>query len=87
MNNAIAVAGPEIVERALGFIPAQDRDTWVKVGMAVKSELGDVGFDLWNRWSQTATNYDERDAKAVWRSLSCEGRVTLGTLFYLARQH
>ena len=33
---------------ALYSIPAEDRDTWVQMGMAIKSELGDGGFDLWD---------------------------------------
>ena len=28
---------------ALYSIPAEDRDTWVQMGMAIKSELGDGG--------------------------------------------
>ena len=34
----------------------------VRMGMAVKSELGDAGFGLWNEWSQTDETYNERDA-------------------------
>ncbi len=28
------------VEAALSYIPAHDRDLWVRMGIAVKSELG-----------------------------------------------
>lgn len=38
------------VERALTFIDANDRDTWIMCGMAIKSEFGDAGFDAWDRW-------------------------------------
>ena len=33
------------VEHALTFIDATDRDTWIKCGMAIKSEFGDSGFN------------------------------------------
>jgi putative DNA primase/helicase len=52
--------------------------------MAIKTELGDAGFDIWNCWSQTADNYRERDARDVWKSFR-GGGVSLGTLFYYAR--
>ena len=56
------------IESAISFIPAIDRDVWVEVGMAVKSELGDSGFDLWDRWSSYEDSYNEASAKAVWKS-------------------
>ncbi len=30
------------IREALQFIPATDRDTWLKMGMAIKSEAGDA---------------------------------------------
>lgn len=71
----------------MASIPADDRATWVRVGMAVKAELGDAGFDLWDRWSQMSDGYRERDAAAVWRSISVGHGVTVATLFWLARDH
>lgn len=79
-------ASPIEIEQALLSIPAQDREVWVQVGMAIKAELGDAGFDIWNAWSQTADNYKERDARDVWKSFH-GGGVSLGTLFYYARLH
>jgi putative DNA primase/helicase len=60
---------PDRIREALGFIPADDRDTWVKMGMAIKSEVGDAGFDLWDGWSQQADTYNSRDARDVWKSI------------------
>jgi len=71
---------------ALRYIPADDRDIWVRAGMALKSELGDAGFSLWDDWSQTAGNYTERAARDVWRSIK-PGPVQIGTLFHIAREH
>lgn len=72
---------------AIRAIPADDRDVWVRVGMAVKSYLGDEGWSIWNDWSQTSEKYNPRDARDVWRSISDNGGITVGTLFKLARDH
>lgn len=72
---------------ALSFIPSHDRDTWVRMAMAVKSEFAEDGFDLWDTWSQTADSYDPRAAKAVWRSVGAAGKVGIGTLFHEAKAH
>lgn len=70
---------------ALSFIPAVDRDLWVKMGMAVKAELGEPGFVVWDDWSQQADNYDAHDARDVWKSIKSGGKVTGGTLFHEAK--
>ncbi|MGJ8522278.1 hypothetical protein R84981_000963 [Carnimonas sp. R-84981] len=70
---------------ALSFIPADDRETWVNIGNAVKTEYGDEGFQPWDDWSQQSDAYKASDAKSVWRSLT-PGHVTLGTIIKLAQQ-
>ena len=73
------------IQSALSYIPADDRETWVAMAMAVKSEIGDAGFDLWDSWSRTASNYNAAAARSVWRS--CRGAgVTVGTLFHEAKR-
>ena len=75
------------IEDALRVIPAEDRETWIRIGMAIQHELGDEGFDLWDNWSKTAESYNERVAKHMWRSFSPNGGITIGTLYALAKQH
>jgi putative DNA primase/helicase len=75
------------VRHALSFIPAEDRDIWVRMGMAVKAGLGESGFELWNEWSQQAESYTARDARDVWNSFHADGKVTLGTLFHEAKEN
>lgn len=72
---------------ALSSIPAEDRDLWVRMGMAVKSELGEAGFDLWDQWSRSSARYRERDARSVWRSIRPYGGVTVTALYAEARRH
>lgn len=71
---------------ALTYIDAADRDLWLKMGMAIKSELGEHGFDAWDAWGQTADNYSATDSKTVWRSIRSDGKVGIGSLFHEAKQ-
>jgi putative DNA primase/helicase len=66
---------------ALSFVPPHDRDTWVRMGMALKSEFGEDGFEAWDAWSQGADSYNAKSAKAVWRSINAAGKLGIGTLF------
>ena len=76
---------------ALSSLPSDDRDIWIKVGIALRRELGDDdGKTLWMEWSLKSDKFDEDDALATWNSLKVEDReraVTLGTVFHLAMAH
>lgn len=74
------------IRAALSHIGADDRDMWIRMGTAVKDEMGEDGFHLWDEWSQTSGNYNARDAKASWKSFKA-GHISIGTLFYHARQN
>ena len=71
---------------ALSYVDAADRDVWLKMGMAIKSELGEHGFDTWDAWGQSADNYNATDSKTVWRSIRPDGKVGIGSLFHEAKQ-
>lgn len=86
LSHRSAEADRSDVEAMLYSIPAEDRDTWVRCGMAVKAALGDAGFSVWDAWSQTAKNYSANAARDVWRSIK-DGAVGTGTLVHLAREH
>lgn len=43
---------------ALALIPADDRDTWIRVGHYLHN-LGELGFELWEEWSRTSDAFDE----------------------------
>lgn len=76
-----------MIDAALYSIPADDREIWVKCCMAIKSEMGDEGFQLWDGWSQQSPTYKAADAKSVWRSCKAGGGITIRTLYKLAREH
>jgi len=80
---------PEIVKEALDHILNNDvgYDTWVRMGLACHSALGDAGFDLWDEWSQKSSKYDAAFTAKTWRYFKPGGGVTVGSLFYLAAQN
>ena len=71
--------------KALVVVSPDDRDTWVRMGMAIKAELGDDGFSTWHRWSQRGASYNERDARDVWKSIDQDGGITIASLFAEAK--
>jgi putative DNA primase/helicase len=73
------------IRDALCFIPADDRDIWLRMGMAIKSEVGDAGFELWERLEPASDSYNAHDARATWKSINANGKVTAGTLFHEAK--
>jgi hypothetical protein len=74
----------ERVRDALSAIPSDDRDLWLQIGMALKSEFGDAGFDPFQAWAQRSAKYDDHDCRRVWASIKPEGGITIATLFYHA---
>jgi len=75
------------VRAALSVIPAHDYSTWVDMAFALKHGFGDAAFEIWDEWSRTASNYDERAARATWRSAKEFGSKTLVSLFWAAQRH
>jgi putative DNA primase/helicase len=86
--SATMTADRSRIASALSCIPSGDRDLWVKMGMAVKSELpDDEGFAVWSDWSQGDDKYRERDAMTVWRGIDSGGSVSIGSLFFEAKEN
>lgn len=56
------------LESALASVNADERETWVRMALALKS-LGNRGFLLWDEWSKTSDKYDREDSLRVWNSL------------------
>jgi putative DNA primase/helicase len=74
-------------EGMLSFVDGcEDRETWVAIGMALKSEFGDPAFDAWERWSANAANYSAPACRSSWRGFKAHnGGYTIGTLVKLAK--
>ncbi|WP_434776851.1 LPD7 domain-containing protein [Neisseria sp. Ec49-e6-T10] len=80
------MTGTNEIRTALDYVDSHDRDLWLKMGAALKDELGEEGFPIWDQWSSSAQNYNARAAQATWKSLK-QGHVRINTLFYTAMQN
>lgn len=87
-------ATKERIMAALPFISARERETWVRIGIAL-SNCG-FPFEVWNEWSQwddqrkriRCDKYDLKDAQKVWKSFrNCKSRWNEGTIFIEARKN
>ena len=77
----------DLIRVAISYIPPHDRDLWVRMAMAVKVDLGEDGFSIWDTWSQGSDSYVAKDALAVWKSCKANGAVSGRSLFHEAKQH
>ncbi len=75
----------EAVEDALNHIlnADLDYDSWVRIGMAIKGALGDEGWQLFERWSQSSQKNDAKTTARSWRSFAPQ-RIGAGTIYKLA---
>ncbi len=83
MNRVVSV---DTARAALAYIPSDERDLWLRIGMALKSEFGQEGFALFDEWSKGAPNYKARAVNDSWKSFKAGGGVTIATLIGEAKQ-
>jgi hypothetical protein len=76
---------PELVRQALSSISADDYHTWIEMGMALKTGMGERGRAIWDAWSATSTKFNAKKQGGKWRSFQRDD-VGLGTVFHLAEQ-
>lgn len=70
---------------ALNLVDSEERDTWIKMGMALKADFGEAGFAMWNQWSSSAPNYDPSTIRKDWDSFTPEN-ISMGSIFHEAQQ-
>lgn len=71
---------------ALSYIPADDYDIWLQVGMALKQELGQRGYLLWDKWSALSSKYDTSVMNTKWSSFN-RSDITVGTVYHMAKTY
>jgi hypothetical protein len=76
-----------VVESALEVIPADDRDTWLKVGAALHWTGAACARDVWDKWSKASTKFDERDQDKTWQGFKADrpDAIKIATIFKLAK--
>lgn len=76
------------INKTLSYVPNADLeyDEWLKVGMALKDELGASGFSVWDAWSAQSSKYDPSVMRSKWDSFKGQG-VGFGTVVMMARNN
>jgi hypothetical protein len=89
------------IREMLAIIPSDDRDVWMKVGVALKHEWLAVrelpeseAYAIWDAWAQHAPNYEPNENERQWRSYKVDrepgerrGQITLASLVSLAKKY
>lgn len=78
----------EVVEDAARYLARRndyDRDTWIKIGMAMKS-CGDSFRSIWEDFCLSYPDNSAREAQYRWTGLKPNGSASPGTLIYMAKQ-
>lgn len=63
---------------------ADDYHSWIRVGMALKSVSLDL-LPFWDRWSQQSEKWKPGECEFKWYSFGEIHSITIGTLYWLAR--
>lgn len=71
---------------ALRFIDSDDYEVWIRVGMILKGEFADNGYDIWNKWSMQSDSYDAEIMFNKWASFNGSG-LTIATLVQMAKDN
>ena len=81
----ITSVSPDVIAM-LDLIPSDDYQTWIQVGMILKSEHGEDGYDVWDLWSKKSDSYDPFVMGTKWESFKGQG-LTKGSLIKIARDY
>jgi len=69
----------------LEYVCPESRDTWIRMGLALKHEFGAQGYKIWEEWSAKSVKWGlEKDPMKVWNDFDPHS-ITLGSLVYLAK--
>lgn len=69
-----------LAEEALRFIPPDDYQTWIEVGLACKADLGAAGFMVWEAWSQGSPKYVAAEMVGRWNGFK-PSQISIGMVF------
>ncbi len=89
-SSVVAVIPPSEIKEirsALSFIDADNRDMWIKIGMALKS-LGNsmTARGLWDEWSKQSPKFDPLDQTKHWNEFKPKS-ITIASLFHESKKN
>ena len=70
----------------LNFIPADDYEVWIRVGMILKGEFGDNAYNLWDQWSMRSDSYEPEIMLNKWASFNGSG-LTIASLVAMGKEY
>lgn len=73
------------IDDMMRYLDAESYDSWVQVGMSLKTEYGEAGRNLYHQFSSQSTKYNPRDTDVKFNSFKRTDR-TIGSLIYEAKQ-
>lgn len=85
-KNAFPVS-VDAARAALAVIPRDDRDVWWRMAMALKSEFGEDGLQLFQDWSEGGKTFDLNALKSTWKGIEAGGPITIGSLIAEAKKY
>lgn len=77
----------DIVNVLYRLNPSMNYSEWIQIGMALHDWDSNLGFALWENWSQGGCNYKPKETLTHWRSFSKGKGISIGTLFHMANYH
>jgi len=75
----------KLARQALRYIPADDYERWIDIGMILQDRFGDDGYPLFTAWSATSDKFNEGECRKHWESFE-KGDLKFGTLIYRAKE-
>jgi hypothetical protein len=69
---------------ALSILRCDNYISWVDVGIILKNLNLDIS--IWKKWSRQSEKYTNGCCDKVWKKLNPNGKLTLGTLYFWAKQ-
>ena len=65
---------------------ADDYVEWIRIGLVLHTIDQVNGLERWKRFSEQSFKYDEYSLEKTWDGFRNEGKYTIGTLIYLAKE-
>jgi putative DNA primase/helicase len=69
------------------YIDSHEHETWVMVGMCLRDQFGDDGWPLFDEWSRSAENYNQKENHTRWKSFKPGGGRSIASVYRMARDN
>jgi Primase C terminal 2 (PriCT-2) len=77
---------PDLIVAALEVTPSEQYRPWLQIGAALRFEMGDDGFALFDRWSKGSSKYNANQSARKWRECAKFTKYTGRTILFYADQ-